>query len=155
MRKYLSALICCVMLFITASPVFACYEDIYVVGAENSTVEKDIFVWDETPWLYLKLDRNSYDVDSTWISPSASETFLHTEGPEGAYERWITPADWSDIKETGSWKVDVRLFNPENYPNCSFGHSCDTFTVTPEPLGCFLFLLGSAALGWRRRRMKT
>lgn len=127
------------------------YDQIYMTGASNSTVPKDIFEWDETPWLYLKLNADSpTTTNADWNSPAGG--LYQIIGEDAAdQELWFTLSDWDAVKTAGYWTVDA--VSDYGFGSSDIGQA--DFIVTPEPVSSVLLLVGGAMLFARRRRKKS
>jgi len=156
MNKKLSSAITFLMLagFLTISAPASAGLDTYTVGSSGSTVAKDTFSFDETPFLYMKLPEDDFNFASSfWHAPSTSTHFA-SDGPGSIGKRWISLADWESVKEVGDWTIDSNVF----YSNGLTATSFTSFTVTPEPLAMTLFLIGGAPIAVsliRKKKLKT
>ena len=105
-------------LIILSRPAFADFSEYKIVGALNSAVEKTVFGFDETPFLYLKLPQTG-DVftGSFWNDPDSLSFFTSTQQSSNpltttvvgsdpslisGLERWLSLADWNSIKKAGT-----------------------------------------------------
>ena len=157
MVKRIRFLIVFCSLMILSCTAFAAFEKLYMVDSEGSTTRKenDIFDWDETPWLYIKLDKDNYNiVSSWWYTPTSGAVYYADADPDNVFERWLTLDNWDSVKEVGEWEVNA-LYYYAFAPCDKFGEGCTRFTVTPEPLGCALFALGGITLALIRKKRKS
>ena len=119
--------------------------DTYTVGSDGSTVAKDTFSFDETPFLYMNLPEEGFSVTASfWHSPSDLVYFKGDE-PDTVIGRWTSLTDtvqWNDVKEVGDWSINTAAF----YADGSAFTDTASFTVTPEPLAMTLFLIGGAPI---------
>ena len=128
---------------------------------EGNTVEKDVFGWDETPFMFMQFDVDDLNVkrslhlnwvwwqDGEW--PVSLEFDKLTDFSGDSLNIWQAPKNWDNHREIGEWNVRATWWNPSF---CSdkggWGTSKVNFTVTPEPLSSILFLIGGTALVARR-----
>jgi len=154
MKKSVSILFVAMVCLMLTSSVFAAFQEIYMVNDKGSTTAQDIFTLDDTPWLYLKLPVQSYNVTSSWWTSPTNSAYYLSNLPSTDYEIWLSPLGWDTIKEAGVWNVSA-LYYYANNPGDSSGMGKTCFTVTPEPLGCALFALGGMALAFFRRKRRT
>ncbi len=144
--------------------------DIYMTGAADDFLKKDIFTEDQTPWLYLKLKDSVSDVTGDWwfwnkgnqdyslsFDTSDLDTSLwnkqESDNPDGTKNLWLTRFDLEDVVNHDQWwhVNNVHSVNPN-------GGGSAKYHVNPEPVSSALFLLGAGALGsrsWLRKRRKA
>lgn len=154
MAKKIRFLIVFCSLIILSSTAFAAFEKLYMVDANGSNVEKNVFDWSETPWLYLKLPVAEYNVTSSWWTSPSDQYFYTSTTPSSYQELWLTLNNWTTLREVGLWKVSA-LYYYANNPCDEHGVGYTSFTVTPEPLGCALFAVGGIALALFRKKRKS
>ncbi len=142
-----------VFLFIAAvgtNSVFADFEEIYMTDSFGSTTSQTIFLWDDTPWLYLKLPESGLNVtESDWKDPDSIYYFIGS-APSTEQDIWLSFNDWDSIKKSGLWEVEAVY----SYAGGSFGSGSTSFTVSPEPISSILFITGGATLAVRHYRKK-
>lgn len=121
----------------------ASFDEYKIVGSSGSFVEKTVFGFDETPYLYMRLPANGKSfTGSFWRNPAASAFYASTTGSTTDRNRWITLTDWATVKKVGEWEVNSNYF----YTTGETGFGTTSFTVTPEPLAMTLFLIGGAPI---------
>ncbi|MBI3617947.1 MAG: hypothetical protein HY210_07015 [Candidatus Omnitrophica bacterium] len=149
---------------------FAAFAEYKMVGSfsgPNKYLEKSVFGFNETPYLYMKLpDGGKVFTGSFWRAPDASIFYISTKnfGPASdrisdsgsglvlGKKRWITLEDWDSVKKVGTWEVSSNYF----YKNGDTGYAKTSFMTTPEPLAMTLFLLGGAPIAvnlYRKKRL--
>lgn len=169
--KIKTSLLAVLGLIILSHPAFADFSQYKIVGALNSTVEKTVFSFDETPFLYLKLPQTGDVFTGTfWSDPDSLSFFSSTQQTSSpltttvvgsdptlisGLERWLSLANWDSIKKAGTWEVASNYF----YTNGATGTGLASFavTVTPEPVSMMLFFVGGApmAVSLYRKHKKT
>jgi hypothetical protein len=156
-------------LFIGQPPTHASLEP--AVGPtttdENSVTPKTVFGFDETPFAFIQFESDKLNVDKplklrwTWKHEHdlvGQEYERTTDFPPGdTTQVWNALDIWDEVKEPGDWSVKTNWFNlgeGGGFEKTHFTVASESFTVTPEPLGISLFLLGGTALaaGLRRRK---
>ena len=119
--------------------------NVYLVGALGSTEQQLSFDESETPYLYMELQQGiSKDttINTTWFGPDGAEYFS-TTGVATGTDRWIGLEDWDAIRKEGLWNVSAQYITQNGKSGTGFA----SFTVTPEPYGIILFLVGSLVIG--------
>ncbi len=130
------------------------------VDNDGSTTDKDIFGWNDIPWAYGKVDAVSSNrhahVQTDWFFNSSLLGQADEIGATAEDKFWLSPSDWSSIKQVGVWTVKgyFQVYNDSNESLFKEGLSEYNFTVTPEPASLALFGLGAGALGLVRARRK-
>ena len=129
---------------------------------DHSTTQKTVFGWNEQPFIFLRFDSNALDTDDTlkitwkWFPTggpvvSFQKEFLHSF-PTDPVSLWDGVSDWNLHKQLGEWTVKTKWWNDGNK-----GKDTVHFTVTPEPLGALLIMVGGAALaaivGSKKRKL--
>ena len=127
------------------------FEEIYTVDSYGSTTKKDIFGWDETPWLYLNLPGSGSGMSvswSWWVSPTNDVYYNGTLTTQD--EVWLSLNNWNSVREVGNWTINSAYF----YPTGEGGTGTAAFAVAPEPIGGILFLVGGVSLAVARLRKR-
>ena len=123
-------------------------------SADQSGKSETTFKWDETPYLLMHFD-HSGTVSESWMSPITKTLYQFTvaDGQTtnpidlDSKDKWVlnTLPDWLSSREKGIWTWSVEAVGGTKVQN-----GC--LTVTPEPIGAALFMIGAGALGIIRNR---
>lgn len=123
---------------------------------EGSTTQKtnNVFGWNEKPFVFAQWgaevlnQKHSLNIGSLWKYGTQVEAVdfarinLKKNPVEDSLAFWDGVSDWDKHKKIGEWTVYYGWFNLCG----AAGVKRLTFTVTPEPVSCMLFLLGGSAL---------
>lgn len=129
-----------------------------MVEDTGSFVAQNSFGWNETPWLHLHIseqDASWYVSGTFWQGPNSEYFFTGSNGV--SEDIWLSldsgldssnnPVSWDTVKQLGDWTVDGTYVV---VPNFRTGNYSTSYTVTPEPISCVLFLLGGGSLAFSR-----
>ncbi len=121
------------------------------VDADGSTTIKNIFSFDETPYIHLHLPGVGLNfAGSFWNSPTNLNHFA-SHGPSTDQDIWFSLTNWNTVREQGNWGVIANFFSSQGLS----GSDQTSFTVTPEPLSAALFVVGGLTLAAATRRKKN
>lgn len=137
-------------------------------GRQN---EKDVFVWNVEPYLYIKHRQFDGDLEEKL----KIKTKLHSPGNAHTYNsgnddvtgnvmfmplsEWFNKKSYQDIISKGGagiWTLEAASVSHGHHgDNKALYKSKTTFTVSPEPISSGLFILGAAtmALGAYRKKI--
>ena len=133
---------------------------------EGSTVKKDVFGWDEKPYVFIQFDVD--ELNTNWpLFVRWKWKFMGKGHPFWEFERvtdfsdnplniWDSLDNWDSCKKVGKWRVETAWWSPTLYNSGKegLGRHKVNFTVTPEPVSSILFLVGGASLAATRLRRR-
>lgn len=178
MKKIALFLIGSLMFFLAVGNVYAKedYVSAYTVGANGSEVQKDVFSWNEKPWLFLELPDIEYQLSTTvsvwdWLGDNngngggngnkKGQNYITTPDldplAQDGNKIWLSFSDqrWNEFKQKGAWLINPISVLLHGNHSTHFVTGQANCTVTPEPISCTLFLLGGGALFAARKRKKA
>ncbi len=121
---------------------------------ENSTLARLTFGWNDKPFSYVLFPTvdtaQMLQFNRIWkYGNDVVATQNETYSGESPVTYWKGLDNWFDsgVRKNGQWSVETIW----NYSGSKYQFkSTDNFTVTPEPIGAALFLLGGFALSSRK-----
>ena len=168
-RKTLGFISAVLFGFLASSPASYATDDLYSlypVGGSGNAVEKNVFTFDERPFLYVHLPESRLNfVSSFWNAPNGDFHFA-SHGPSVDQDIWLTLSNWETARALGTWNVNAGYLFAEGDSegackgSCGAGQTSFTvtespFTVTPEPMSTSLFIVGGLTLAAMTRRKKN
>ncbi len=142
----------------------------FYTSENNDTTLKNIFDLNDDPYAYLFVNKDmlvttpdALDITWTWYYLDGMHWVLQETDADSA-RSWSANLDLNDNFNTweplnaelipGRWKVDVKWLPSDSNSTCWYTKTAK-FTVTPEPLGCSLFALGSGVIALLRRKRRA
>ena len=117
----------------------------------NNTTEKTVFGWNEQPFVYFQFDRDDLNLSEPLVikwkwqhagdPPTATEEHSFFSIPTDPFNIWNSVDNWDVHKQLGDWTVKTKWSNV----GVGSAHHTVHFTVTPEPFGALMVLVGGVA----------
>ena len=107
--------------------------------------EREVFGFDETPWLKVELRDNDEEITGWWKSTPGSKNVIFKDGLTGGTTVSYSLSEWGWPETQALGRYNVHLN----------GYGTRHLTVTPEPISSLLFLTGAGALsffGYRKKK---
>jgi len=140
------------------------YDEFFAVGEKGSEIQKSKFTKAQKPWFYVKFDdgiRYLYSDNSFLVydpvDDGVSASYKYSKDTILSKNKfWFTFSDkeWLQIKQLGAWKAYAKSvqYSIDRCFSKTIFNGRASFSVSPEPIGTALFLLGAGTLGIIRHR---
>ncbi len=111
--------------------------EMYMTEKKDSTIKKDTFKWDETPFLYGEFINYEEFINICESSPTnwKDPDKINHEGPTPPeLKDWISLSNWDTVKKAGVWSVSatIKAVCPADPDNYEAEYQYTSFTVVKE-----------------------